>query len=151
MKSCPTCSNEQLSLGSVSETTEVMGRRFHALLPAWICSNCNENFVSDSDLERYELAIAGHLAKAPPSAQAFAYMRRALGLKALELAELLHARAETVSRWERGVRSIDWRAFALLGKLVLERIEGSQSTRRYLELLRDSNPAEVVELGELNP
>lgn len=149
METCPTC-QKPLEKGFVSETAEVVGRRFHAQLPALLCAHCDASFVADEDLERFELAIASHLARGRASGEAFVYMRRALGLKASVLAELLHTRPETVSRWERGVRTMDWRAFALLGKLVLERAEGSESTRRYLEQMRASEVSELVELGELN-
>lgn len=148
MESCPTC-QKPLVRGSASETSEIAGRRFHAQIPAMLCEHCGADFIADEDLERFELAIASHLARGRASGEAFVYMRRALGLKASDLAELLHTRPETVSRWERGVRSMDWRAFALLGKLVLERAEGSDSTRRYLEQLKTSDATELVELGEL--
>jgi transcriptional regulator with XRE-family HTH domain len=62
-------------------------------------------------------------------------MRKALGLRAADLAGLLGVAAETVSRWETGQRDVDRGALALVGGLVVDRLEGSTATLDRLRAL----------------
>jgi len=92
--------------------------------------------------QRFELLAARWLADdGARSAEAFRFMRKALGLQAVALAELLDSTPETISRWEHGKRPVDARAFALLGVMVADRIAGRNDTRARLEALR--SPSKV--------
>lgn len=66
--------------------------------------------------------------------EAFPFMRKALGLKSNALAELFDLQPETVSRWEKGTQTLDPRAFALLGSVVVDRLAGREKLA--LERLR---------------
>ena len=69
-----------------------------------------------------ECAIASAIVLGPPSAAGFKFVRRALGLTAVRLAELLGVRAESISRWENSVVPFDRATWIALGDLALERV-----------------------------
>jgi DNA-binding transcriptional regulator YiaG len=110
---------------------------FSARIPAMVCGACGESVITDHDLERLELHVANWLAGAGlDQGDAFRFMRKALGLRAAELAALLGVRTETVSRWETGALPVERRALALLGTMVADRLEGRDDTITRLEALR---------------
>jgi DNA-binding transcriptional regulator YiaG len=81
-------------------------------------------------LGEFDLAVANKLARAGVSdGEAIKFMRKAVGLPAVTLAELLDTSPETVSRWERGVSHIDRAAFAILAGIVMEKADHRQSRR----------------------
>ena len=55
-------------------------------------------------------------------------MRRVLGAKAVDVAELFGVTPETISRWETGRVPFDRAAWITLGTIVLDRLEGSEVT-----------------------
>jgi transcriptional regulator with XRE-family HTH domain len=63
-------------------------------------------------------------------------MRKAIGLSATALAELLDVSMETVSRWEHGTRDAPLPAVAALGAMVLDHAAGSSATADRLRALR---------------
>ena len=76
-------------------------------------------------------------------------MRKALGLKAQELATLLGTTKETVSRWENGKHSVDRPTFAVLATLVIDASKDRRSTlRKRLERMdtEPKPPSEPVRL-----
>lgn len=101
-------------------------------------------FQGVAELGHFELAVAEKLAGLGiRTGEAFKFMRKALGLRAVDLAELLDVAAETVSRWETG--EPEARAFALLGSIVAERLRGQEETVDRLRALRSprKRPARV--------
>jgi DNA-binding transcriptional regulator YiaG len=84
--------------------------------------------VTGDDLKRGELAAASALAQAGIATPAsFRYLRKAAGLRAADLAQLLDVSPETVSRWETGRSAIERRAFVLVALMVEERRRGDES------------------------
>ena len=111
----------------------VAGRRFVVTLPAQSCRSCGVR-VDPASRERMEIEIACELAREGPAVgETFRFMRRALRMRALDVAELLGITPETISRWENEQRSVDRAAWIALGSIVLERARQSTST---LERLR---------------
>jgi transcriptional regulator with XRE-family HTH domain len=80
----------------------------------------------------------------PATGEAFRFMRKVLGIPAIELAELLDVAPETVSRWENGKLPIERRALALLASMVLDRVEGVTTTLERLRSLRDPPAAPAL-------
>jgi putative zinc finger/helix-turn-helix YgiT family protein len=147
MKQCARCGYVgELSAGVTSVRRTLAGATFTAELPAEVCPSCGEGIVADPVLERFELQVAGELAmRGLRAADSFRFVRRALGMTAAELGELLEVKAETVSRWERGNVPVDARAWALLGSLACDRLEGRDCTRRLLRAVAEpSMPAGPV-------
>jgi putative zinc finger/helix-turn-helix YgiT family protein len=137
MKRCAACQDGTLKRGSTELRRTVDGIIFESKLPAAVCRACREAFVDAPALERFELVIAAELARMGHcNPIAFRFVRKALGLSGVELAELLGVKPETISRWENGARELDRGAFALVGGLVTDRIEGRDETRARLEALR---------------
>jgi len=136
MKQCAMCSGK-VKRGHAEVRRTVDGVTFASDLPAIVCKACGEPYWEAAALERFELGIAAELARmGRGTPAAFKFMRKALGLSGVALAELLGTAPETVSRWENGARALDRGAFALLGGLLTDRLEGRNDTRARLEALR---------------
>jgi DNA-binding transcriptional regulator YiaG len=101
-------------------TREVDGRVFSIELPL-VERRPGEVGVDAKVALAGEAAIAAAVAEAPSSAAGVLYIRRALGLTAVRLGELLDVRAETISRWEHGAGDVPRAAWLALGELALER------------------------------
>jgi DNA-binding transcriptional regulator YiaG len=116
------------------EPRKVAGATFVAQLSARACPKCQETYIDGPALERFDLLVAARLLEAGRhEAEVFRFARRALGLRAAELAKLLDVAPETISRWETGERPAGGPLFALLGALVAERLDGGHRT---LDMLR---------------
>jgi DNA-binding XRE family transcriptional regulator len=136
MSACPKCESTRLELGPQRAVRQLFGSTFRATVPGTRCLACEEIYYDGLGLLRFELAIAGHLAaQGPVSGESLSWMRRALGLTGEKLAELLHVRSETLSRWETGKREVDYNAWLTASSLVLDEIEGRGATREKLEAI----------------
>ena len=65
-------------------------------------------------------------------------MKKAIGFREKELAHLLDLTPETLSRWEKGHRTPDKKAMMVLGDLVLDHLEGKETTLKRLKQLGSS-------------
>lgn len=136
MKRCTECGGALESAVTIEERA-VAGRTFTAELPASRCKACDESYLDAKSLESFELAIARELAtNGASTGEAFRFMRKALGYRAVDLGELLGVAPETISRWETGEREVDRGALLALGSLVLDRVDGQTKTIDRLEALK---------------
>lgn len=116
-----------------SELRTIAGQTFELHLPARVCPECGDSYVTCQALERSELSVALELARAGVrTREAFEYMRKALGLSRTQLAEVLGMTHETIFRWETMVQP-EARAFALMGLLVSDMLEGRSTARLMLD------------------
>jgi putative zinc finger/helix-turn-helix YgiT family protein len=140
-KRCYKCKSEELREITAEDRIEVAGLTFTASIPAIKCATCGEETYAGPDLGAFEVAVAGELARhGVISAEAFAFMRRAIGMQARDLAELLDVAPETISRWEHGKRQLERGPFALLAEMVLDRLEGRTVTFDRLRALVKPEP-----------
>lgn len=143
---CAICGENTLKAGVVEETVQVGALRFTASVPGKVCSSCGEAILSGETVRALERQVAGALSHSGAGTpEAFRYMRKVIGLRALEVAELFGVTPETVSRWENGERSPEPRAVKLLGALVVENLEGRTDLLDYLRSLgseETNQPAE---------
>ena len=149
MERCAMCKHVGLVAGTREDEIVLGGRRFVAELPVVECPACGEAYFEGDDLGRFERAVAGVLANAgDASAEAFRFMRKALGLTAIALGELLDVTPETISRWEHGKLPVERRALALLGAMVADQESGTSATGDRLRGLagRRSRLPKVVHL-----
>lgn len=148
MNRCVQCGHEGLVPGNVEETARVAGQDFSASVTADVCPECEEAYVSGEELSRFRKGIALELARTGnTSPVAFAFMRKAIGLRATQLAELLDVAPETVSRWEHGKTSLDRSTLAVLGEMVIEANDGRDDTiRRLRRMLEQRNVPSPVRL-----
>jgi YgiT-type zinc finger domain-containing protein len=98
------------------------------------CEACGEVYTDGPDLGRAEVLAALEAVRAGlRDGPTFNWARRALGLRAVDLAELLDVAPETVSRWENGHRSADRSVWNTLADLLANAVDGNTAT---LDLLQ---------------
>lgn len=149
-KRCFNCKSTDVVAGKHEDRIELGGHRFRRSVPTRRCKRCGEETIKGQDVESFELDVAAEFARhGQLPADAFRYMRRVLGLKAAELAELLDVTPETISRWENEKQSIERRAAALLSAMVLDKLEGRTSTLDRLKALM--KPSRLPRLVRLVP
>lgn len=144
---CTECGKPVLH-GQVEHVFMVSGVRVVGNVPAWTCGSCGEQQLEHDALAGLELAAAHALGQHGVSTgEAFRFMRKALGLRAVDLGELIQIDAATISRWETETRDVDVRAFALLAELVADRFAGRHDTERRLKkLAAKSAPPPVLNI-----
>jgi len=142
---CINCGKADLVKGSVPLTITVAGVEFASELPGRRCPACGYSTVDGAAAVRFELLVAEELVKRGLRGGAsFKFMRKALGMKAIEIAKAFNVAPETVSRWENGQREVDWPEFMLLGFLIDDKLAGRTTTLSRLQAL-----AEPVQEGKV--
>ena len=137
MKKCFACRSEKMSTRPIPDEIEVAGYVFKANLQANSCGACGEHTFPAEEVARFEVAVAQKLCElGEHSGEAFRFMRKAIDIKAIELAQLLGTTPETISRWENAKIEVDEGAFLVLGDLVDDYRTGSSRTRNKLAALR---------------
>ncbi|HEY3545335.1 MAG TPA: type II TA system antitoxin MqsA family protein [Propionicimonas sp.] len=136
MRRCVNCGATKLTASTVEHKIRVGRRSFAVTVPAAVCAACGESYVAGDDLAHAELDVAARVARGGSTdGAAFRFMRKALGLRAAEVAEALAVRAETVSRWETGKTPVDRAAFLALAAMVDEAIHGGTTIHDILRAL----------------
>ncbi len=137
---CPSCGSTTVATVA-DRSLSIAGLSFVGSLPAARCTACEEVAFEYADLERFDLEVARALVDhGVRSPEAFRFVRKALGMRGADAAELLGVSAETVSRWENGKLRPDTNAIAVLGSLVADRLAGSSATLDRLRALADPKP-----------
>lgn len=109
---------------------DVGARRFEAVLRAQRCASCGEVTFAGPALGRFEAAVARALVDAGAGdGAAVRWIRKAAGIRAVDLAELLGVTPETVSRWENDKHPIDRAAWAALAAIAVEGTDGVTAVR----------------------
>ena len=146
---CYHCGQHMVN-AKTQESVTVDGHKFQGTVRAKQCKGCGELLLDGPSLVEFERHIAAHLAESGArSGEAVRYMRKTLGLRAVDLAELIDVASETISRWETGVREPDRSALALLGALVTDAANGRHDTIDRLRALRKPRKLpKVVKLGK---
>src|SRR2546430_11785972 len=133
---CPACGKTTFEPATYAARRDLDGRRFTGDVPARKCTSCGELLISGPGLGAFERAITLELARGGEvGPEGFRWLRRAAGLKAVHLADLLDVTPMQVSRWENGRKPLERRAVALVSALALEHVEGRAATRGVLEAL----------------
>src|SRR6184192_2178551 len=133
---CPTCGKTVFQHATYAARRDLDGRRFTGDVPARRCKSCGELLISGPGLAAFERAITLDLARGGEvGPEGFRWLRKAAGLKAVRLAELLDVTPMQVSRWENGRKPLERRAVALVSALAIEQTEGKTATRAILEAL----------------
>lgn len=84
------------------------------------CSACGEILYDHEEVGRQEQELAAALVqRGIHTGTEFAFVRKAAGFRAVEIAELFGVRPETVSRWEHGEGEIPRTAAYALGQLYM--------------------------------
>ena len=123
IRKCPEC-GRPLRSKRVNYEFNVGSAVFSGDVRALVCEKCGEELTDGSEMVRLELEAAVVLTLYKPAGDAIRFFRSVLNLKAMEFAELVGVAAETVSRWENGVREIDAAAWAHLCSMVMDKSLG---------------------------
>ena len=127
---CTECGSDELAEATAPDTLVVAGYTFTADLPAVQCGRCGAIFFEGQGIADFERAVAGEIAqRGPATGETFRFMRKALGLKAVDLAEMLDVTPETVSRWETGKLPMARTSWLTLSSLALD-YEGTAARLR---------------------
>jgi DNA-binding transcriptional regulator YiaG len=136
-KTCSRCDRNRLVAIHLDDTLEVCGHSFTAQLPAEKCEFCGQVVIQGHDVRLFELRVAVEIAKAGlRTGESFKYLRKAVGMEAANLAELLDVPVEYVGYWESGSWPVDPRAHAVLCSFVLGKFEQRPSSLDCLRVLR---------------
>lgn len=136
---CVSCGHPKLKRGTTDEIVPVGALTFTVRAPALVCPKCGESYLDAETLGQVEHRVAGELAmEGADTSEAFRFMRKAIGLRAREVADLFGVTPETVSRWETGERQPADAAVKLLAVLVIEYLAGRNHA---LEVLRAAEHA----------
>lgn len=147
MKQCAKCGGN-LNATEMAQEVTVAGATFSGKVPARQCDSCGEVYIAAEDAMRFDLRVARQLGDMGiASGEAFRFTRKALGMRAADLAGLLSVAAETISRWERGERPVDRAAFTVLGALVADRLEGRATTMKLLKAQQEPQRVEGRQLA----
>lgn len=129
--------------GELQERTETLSLELprsevtaSAAVPALRCPSCGEVLIDRALERRFSLAVCRELADAGvASGEALRHMRKALGLRAAELARLLDVRPETISHWETGKAPPNRAAFVAVCAMIQDALDGRTTTRDRLAVL----------------
>lgn len=126
---CPTCRKDN-TLKAWEGTITRMGVEIAARGER--CSSCGEQLFDYEEAGRQERALVTALVeRGVRTGPEFALVRKAAGLRGVEVAELFGVRPETISRWEHGETEIPRTAAYALGQLY----KHPKLTRQSLEVL----------------
>lgn len=121
---CVQCGHNGLKETTTTHEVHVGEHVVRGILPAEVCPKCKEVYVSGDAMERMELQVAANIARSGNvSGDSFRFMRKALGLQAKDMLEVIGTPPETISRWEKGVRDVDRFAWIALAMMVLDKAE----------------------------
>jgi DNA-binding transcriptional regulator YiaG len=127
-KACIMCgSKSRPQQGTFTHRICVGSICFDGELNSKVCSSCGEHIVDGAMVKKFELMVAQLLAdNGQRTPEAFRFMRKVLGLRAVDLAPLIGVGPETISRYETGAREIDPIRFGVLATLVADSLAGRQ-------------------------
>jgi len=144
---CVRCGGSELPEVDHVLPMTIAGQKFEFADVMQVCANCNEAYLEPGALARFEKRAALELARAGvQTAEAVRFMRRALGLRGQEFAELIGQTAENISRVENGKVAPDLRTVTILGSLLEDQENGSTATLDKLRALRGRKraPGKIV-------
>lgn len=124
---CVECQGQKLVDREVRQSMEIAGRTYTGRVPATVCAKCGARYVEAVHALRFDLGVAGHLARhGPVNGETLAFMRDAMGLQGKVLARELGVSPEHLSRWENGKKPMDRNAWLVVSDLVLDLVEGKE-------------------------
>ncbi|MGZ3416319.1 MAG: hypothetical protein ACXWUG_30230 [Polyangiales bacterium] len=137
VRRCPACQGLDRWIDkTVDVTHQISGHEFVGAVPARECMACGNVLLDPRAQEHLCLRIASVIADSGLSTgRAFRFMRKAIAMRASDLARLLQVAPETISRWETERRAVDPSSFALLAAIARERLEGRNTVLAGLERL----------------
>lgn len=148
MKQCTKCGKTELVAGEQPVSLEIGERSFDGFCEGWRCAACGEQYYDGRSLEAFEQVAATWLAlHGVRTPEELKFMRKAAGVRAVDLAEWLGVTPETVSHWETGKHPPDIASRATIAAVVLDALQGSTITRDRLRAQGKPDDERKVHLG----
>jgi len=148
MNRCTKCGKSELEAGQQPMTLEVGERTFEGSVQGWACRACGERYYDGAALGACEEEAAKWLAAhGVRTAAELKFMRKAVGIRAAELAAWLGVTPETVSHWETGKHAPDVVTRSTIAGLVLDALRGETATRDRLQVHAKPAATRRVKLG----
>jgi DNA-binding transcriptional regulator YiaG len=134
---CPAChAIDRWREKTVDVSHVISGHEFVGAVSARECMSCGHVLHDRAAEDRLCLRIAALIVDSGlATGRAFRFMRKAIAMRASDLARLLQVAPETISRWETERRAVDPSSFALLAAIVRDRLEGRTAVLDGLERL----------------
>ena len=130
------CGGKVLPVASHPLRATIAGVPFERTLRVQRCSACGEVYLPAGVLGEFERAAALELARAgADQPAALKFIRKAAGLKAVELSALLGLTPQHLSRIENGKAAADKRTVALVAALLEDRVAGTTRTADQLRAI----------------
>lgn len=121
---CHECKEGQMRPAEVMSHIAVGTLKFRTLLPGLQCEKCGTQLVPGPQVEAFERQVAEVLVRTGQnSGDVLRFIRKAVGLRAKDVAEVLDMSPEHISRLENG-GAVPARTMALVGSMVLDMIKG---------------------------
>ena len=118
-----------LRAATVDAARKVAGYAFEGRVRGKASCACGELYFDGPEVESFELMSAAKLLGAGErSGQVLAFARKTLGLRAVDLSDLLDAELETLSRWEHDKVFAKRSTIALYAVLVRDKLDNSTET-----------------------
>jgi DNA-binding XRE family transcriptional regulator len=134
MNRCTNCGEQKLASGQQPITRDVGDRTFEGSVRGWVCAGCEEVYYDGVDLGAFEEAAAKWLAEHGVRTHAeLKFMRKAAGIRAVDLAAWLSVTPETISHWETGKHAPDVVTRSTIASIVLDTLRGESGTRDRLQ------------------
>lgn len=148
MDRCTNCGKTSLAAGEQPITLDVGERSFDGLVAGWHCRSCGERSYDGQDLEAFEQLAAAWLAEhGVRTPEELKFMRKAVGIRAADLASLLGVTPETVSHWETGKHAADLAVRSEIAAIVLETLSRPTNARSRLQAQGHPDTTRKVRLG----
>ena len=126
---CDKCGSNKLSISFLEETITIGKIIFRSVLPAKICTACGLSSFEIEMKSRFEKLVAVKLAmNGSVEPESFKFMRKIAGLSKAVLANVFDISIEIIDDWESSKTKIDWYYVALLGAIVLDKIQNNSTT-----------------------
>lgn len=140
---CATCGTKTQSKRK-AHSLKIAGVLLKGDVAVNVCGKCGTSLLDVGELEQFEINAAASLAEhGVCTGEAFRFIRKALGMRASDVASTLGTTPETVSRWETGQRDVDRHVFALLAELAIAAAEGRPSPAARFKTLASAKSKRV--------
>jgi putative zinc finger/helix-turn-helix YgiT family protein len=148
MNRCTNCGAEKLTAGEQPVTRDVGERTFEGFVQGWSCAACGERYYDAADLGSFEEAAAKWLAEhGVRTPEELKFMRKAVGIRAADLATWLDVSPETISHWETGKHAPDVVTRSTIAAIVLDTLRGESATLDRLRAQGKPEGTRKVRLG----
>ena len=131
MDRCTNCGKTSLQAGEQPIALDVGDRTFEGAIAGWHCAECGESSYDGGAMEEFEHMAAAWLAEnGVRTPQELKFMRKAVGIRAAELAAMLDVSEATLSHWETGKHVADLAVRSEIAAIVLETLRRPPTNTR---------------------